>query len=151
LPKEDIVNNFLANIGSILIMAMGIIFLYIAVFQYFQSRNMEEWQVTNGKILSTRIQQTRALYNPIVEYSYIVQNVKYQGWLISINGKVTNKIQVAREWIAPYTQGKEVVVHYNPKNPKMAVLETSFSVRVMMIEILFGLFLLSLSWLSAAH
>jgi hypothetical protein len=94
-------------------------------------------ELTRRRIASNN-QQEAVLWHPVVKYAYNISGVAYTGNQISygdydevishtINGDYNNvppspKFQAL---LSKYAVGNTVTVHYNPLNPKEAVLETN--------------------------
>lgn len=120
-------DNLFTYAFSLPSIGLGILLLSSAVTSY-RNRNMDDWQIARGKILKSQIKQNGIACAPDIRFQYAVEGVEHIGSSVNLNGKQTFKRSAARQWIAPYPVGKEVDVYYNPRRPRMAVLEKSISV-----------------------
>ena len=62
-------------------------------------------------------------YEPVVEYSYRVDDREYHSTQLSFGGKAAGSQAIAEARAARYPLGNEVMVRYDPKNPSNAVLD----------------------------
>ncbi len=126
---------------SIFSVGVGILLLFSAATQY-RNQNMDDWQITRGKILKSQIKRNGIAYAPEIRFQYEAEGVEHIGLSVNLNGKQTFNQKIAQEWIAPYPVGKEVVVYYNPRKPIMAVLEKSISMRNLVLVSGMGILLI---------
>jgi hypothetical protein len=123
-----------------LIIVFGVVFfgiglglLLLAVNQGKKAKEAEAWPTVPGVILSSGLEENRKYdreerrteitYEPQVQYQYSLLGQNYQGSSLSF-GKAAYDFRNASKKIAPYPQGAQVVVHYDPVDPNKAVLET---------------------------
>jgi hypothetical protein len=76
------------------------------------------------------------LFEAVVEYSYEAKGRNYHSTQLAFGPKVSGGQGPAEAKAAQYRPGSSVVVHYDPKNPSNAVLET---------KVAFGWFVLVLA------
>ena len=112
------------------------------------------WPDARGNIRSSEMGELRStdssgcsgstLYHPKVIYAYLVDNQQYESTRISAFSLGSYSQQRALEITKrKYPVGRNVDVYYNPKYPKIAVLEKGFGF-LSLIPILVGLPLLIL-------
>ncbi len=117
-----------------------------------QANRAKQWPTVEGTVLTSKTEsyKTRAgsarqgvrvtMYEPMVEYSYVVQGREYHSTQVSFGARVsTVAIEPAAQRAARYPLGAKVPVHYNPKHPTVAVLETGvvFQVPTIVIAVIF--------------
>jgi hypothetical protein len=127
---------------------LGVLFLFSAVSLYRNSKTLDEWQITRGRILKSQIKQNGIAYAPEIRFQYEVEGVERIGLSVNMNGKQTFKRSVAQEWIAPYPVGKEVDVYYNPRKTRMAVLEKNISMGSLITVAGLGIILIMMGFLN---
>jgi hypothetical protein len=121
---------------------VGIFVLFVVGNSYLSSKNMDEWQVTQGVITKLNIKYAGTAYILDVQYQYFVLEKEYKGMRVNILPKQTYKREVAGEWIIQYPIGKKVDVFYHPQRPRVAVLEKGFSIKNSLLLLGLGLFLM---------
>lgn len=105
------------------------------------------WPTTQGHIVSSAVEsyKTRVggrsgsrvtLFEAVVEYSYEAKGRNYHSTQLAFGPKASGGQGAAEAKAAQYRPGSSVVVHYDPKNPSNAVLET---------KVAFGWFVLVLA------
>lgn len=138
-----------------LLLGAGLIVL--AFVQRAKAKKAEEWPVAPGVILNSGLSEHRShdsdgsssiSYRPEVQYQYSIMGQKYTGNRIFF-GNASYDYNTANRKIAPYPQGTQVNVHYDPANPSNAVLETKASGN--WILILIGIVFLVIGVMSAVH
>ena len=96
---------------------------------YRQGAESEAWPSTNGIVTQSRVEDLyrsndRRLYRPAVEYRYQVGDLEYLSSRIRLgNTESYDKNGIARKLVENYYFGKEVIVFYDPRDPKLAILE----------------------------
>ena len=113
----------------------GLLIISSIGYLYFSSRSMNVWQVTQGIITKSNIKRSGATFSPDVQYQYSVLGTEHIGMNVTITLKQTYKLKVAQDWIDQYPVGKKVDIFYNPKTPRMAVLEKGFSIKSALVLI----------------
>ena len=87
------------------------------------------WPVTNGEVLASDIETTRArgstLFWPRVRYKYVVLDTPYENDVIEFGLGGFKKEDKAKEFIACYPAGKKVEVHFDPVDPQESCLQTA--------------------------
>ena len=123
-----------------LIIVFGVVFfgiglglLLLGINQGKKAKEAEAWPTIPGVILSSGLQENRQYdredrrteitYEPQVQYQYSLMGQNYQGNSLAF-GKAAYDYRTASKKIAPYPQGAQILVHYDPADPTKAVLET---------------------------
>ena len=100
-----------------------------------QAAAATRWPQTSGRIVSSGTESYRSFvgsggsrtlvtfYKPVVEYSYRVEGRDYHSTQLSFGGEVAGSKALAEERAARYSAGDPVGVHYDPRNPSLAVIE----------------------------
>jgi hypothetical protein len=97
--------------------------LYVAWRSFASTRNMNEWEITQGTITKSNVKQAEAAWLPDIEYQYCVLGVEYKGSSVTIPPDVIYEVEVAQGLLEEYPVGKNVDVFFNPEVPGVAVLE----------------------------
>jgi hypothetical protein len=116
-------NTITATLLPIASIGVGCFMLYIAWKGYASTRNMKEWEITQGTITKSSVKQAEAAWLPDIEYQYFVLGVEYKGNSVTIPPDVIYEAEVAQGVLEQYSLGKKVDVFYNPEVPRVAVLE----------------------------
>jgi hypothetical protein len=100
-------------------------------FRAVQGLMSRTWPTTGGVITESQVSMTTdsdgdTHFTLEVAYEYRVGDVAYVGDRVSYGGVFVNfgDYSAAEQAMAEYPQGKQVVVHYDPRNPERAVLST---------------------------
>lgn len=122
---------------------VGLGLFALAIVQQRKANATKAWPTANGVVLSSRLEShyshdsdggSSITYSPEVEYSYTVDGVMHIAHQLAV-GKANYDHFVASRKLAPYPQGTEVTVHYDPTNPNNAVLETKSAGGVILLTI----------------
>jgi len=116
------VNTIIATLLPIASVGVGCFLLYLAWKGYTSSRNMNEWELTQGTITKSEVKRAGAALMPDIEYQYFVLGVEYEGNSVTIPPDVFYDTQLAQGLLAEYPVGKKVDVYYNPELHRVAVL-----------------------------
>ncbi|MDA2913844.1 DUF3592 domain-containing protein [Acidobacteriia bacterium AH_259_A11_L15] len=106
--------------------AVGIVFWGIRKWKLADAT--KNWPVTEGKVISSGLNWQGGNFIPEVTYEYVVDGVAHKGETISfqLEGHALPK-RSAGEIVSRYPEGKTVLVHFDPRNPQLAVLEAGAS------------------------
>lgn len=125
--------------GLIAISIVGIVF-----FQY-----TKYWHTANGRITVSELEKDKSenMYHPRIEYQYSVGGEEITAnYLDSFDAVTRFKSSFARSQAQgicnKYPQGKNVLVFYNPQNPKQACLEPGPPWRLLVISLVPGILFL---------
>jgi hypothetical protein len=131
---------------------LGVVLITLAIRLYIYSRPTTRWPSVAGEVVSTKVKLLNNLgstfYRSVVHYSYKVYGKEHFAYNIKrMNTRSTsynplndslsrNKAEMK---ITEYTQGKKVVVYYNPNNSQEAVLEPGIYLSEITIFLLVGI------------
>ena len=126
-------------------MAKRVFFLFLAIIgigilfwgynSYKKSQEAKEWPTAQGKVISSEVDshwsshrtgatKTRQMmHSAKVLYEYTVEDNKYTSNKISFGDTSSSVRSDASKVVKKYRPKKEILVYYDPKNPKTAVLE----------------------------
>ncbi|NNJ91229.1 MAG: DUF3592 domain-containing protein [Gammaproteobacteria bacterium] len=120
---------------KILVTIFGLVPFLAGVYFLFVWFSLQKWPVTTGKVKGSRLEKMlgtkhgggrgmgmTSTYKPYVRYEYEVNGRIYSSKNIKI-GIILSGIYVEK-YVHRYPVHAEVDVHYNPKKPKQAFLET---------------------------
>lgn len=88
--------------------------------------------VTISTIKSSRSSKGGTTYGADIHYTYAVSDNKYIGDKVTFGDISTSDSNDARQILNRYPVGKAVNVFYNPNNPAEAVLETGFTMGLLL-------------------
>lgn len=136
-------------IFSAVFLIAGLACVIANLVQRKRAKEAETWPTVPGVVTSSGLQEERSYdhdsgtsinYKPVVQYTYTIMGQTFTGDQLSF-GTVSYDHRTAEKKIAPYPQGAQVMVHYDPDNPLNAVLETKAagSVVFMIVGIVFML------------
>jgi hypothetical protein len=102
-----------------------------------QANRAKGWPTVEGRVVASKADSYRTrggsgtqgplvtMYEPRVEYSYVVEGREYHSTQVSFGARVSTQArEAAAERAARYPAGAKVAVHYNPEHPTVAVIET---------------------------
>jgi len=130
--KADFNSNSIAEKGGIIFLAvLFAFFMFLLIYGGKKATQSRQWQPIKGRIISSEISERRTeseqgskfIRSAKVVYQYSVNNKKYTSTRISFWKKTYAEISIKR-----YPAGKRVVVYYDPKNPKVSVLDKGLSI-----------------------
>jgi hypothetical protein len=133
----SIFGGLLGILGGLCAFILPVVFLVgFGIFLYRRSQQgkaakeaAQSWPGTMGIVLSSNVQFRRSgnstsVY-PMVVYQYQVNGQTYQNQIIKAGEQFFNVriMGQAQETVNPYPVGAQVMVYYNPANPKESALE----------------------------
>jgi hypothetical protein len=133
----SILTGLLGIVGGLCAIVVPLIFLVgLGIFLYRRSQQgkvakeaAQAWPGTMGTVLSSSVQSRRSGNSistyPVVIYQYQVSGQTYQGQTIKA-GEQFFSVRImgdAQATAARYPVGAQVMVYYNPANPKESALE----------------------------
>ena len=110
------------------------------------------WPAIGGRIVKSGVEHYRkrvggaqsgtltTFYEPVVEYSYRVNDREYHSTQVSFGGKSASSQAIADAAAARYPTGNLVLVHYDPKNPSNSVLELKVALGVPLLVVAIAFF-----------
>jgi len=133
----SILGGLLGVLGGLCATIVPLIFLVVlGIFLYRRSQQgqaakqaAQSWQSTMGTVLSSSVQSRRSGNStstyPVVVYQYQVNGQMHQSQTIKAGEQFFNVriIGEAQATSARYPVGAQVLVYYNPANPKESALE----------------------------
>ncbi len=119
------------QIAGILIALTGLIILIFNLRALFIANSSKNWPSTTGEILSSDLDITKSisesdkLYNPKIEYRYVINNKEYISQRIYFGSSTSSSFKKAKSIriVEKYTKGQKVKVFYNPMNSSESILE----------------------------
>ena len=108
-----------------------IIFWIFAITGGIRSKREQKtslnWPTTIGQIIASEwrevLRRKGTTYEATVGYSYKAANERYISYQICLwNPKLRGEGPDAKNFVSEHRVGSDVVVHYDPKNPKQSVL-----------------------------
>jgi Protein of unknown function (DUF3592) len=117
----------------------GMLLLLLVISALREAAAMKLWPVAKGRVLSSTVEQYRAiagagnfgstrvrmtLYRPVVVYEYEAAGQRFQGNRITQSPGINRGVPIfAEKTVQRYPSGSTVDVHFNPKRPGESVLE----------------------------
>lgn len=123
-------------LGAVVILGVGLVFLTVALVLLWKCWATESWTETTGEITVSRVAEeskhdaehgTRTFYRARIAYSYEANGTSYEAMKVrryDLQSTSRERVKVIQE---RYPVGVQVVVFYNPENPRQAVLEPGAS------------------------
>lgn len=124
------------GILTLAMFAAGIFLLAWGGYEMKRAYESRSWPNTQGTVISSYIDKrshrdsnnrTNIVYTPKIRYQYQVDGKHYTCKRIAFGGESGGKRSKAKKVVDKYPSGKKVTVHYNPQDPKVAVLKAGFS------------------------
>ena len=113
---------------------LGLLFLYAFARAVLDTIVCRRWPSTQGVVLrsgigpySTAPEVGLIHAEPQVEYQYQVNGETYTGRNLTIGGEMYWGTQAATQVSRRFKAGTSVVVHYDPRQPARAAIDTAFS------------------------
>ena len=114
---------------------VGAMFIFAGLLLYQMGAETSGWPVAEGKITSSLLGGGRSsrhsnrssssmTYGANICYEFFVGDQKHLGTRVSYGDSSSSFKGHGTDIVERYPVGKKVTVHYDPKNPKIAVLET---------------------------
>jgi hypothetical protein len=132
----------------VIALAAGGLCLYGGIRDIVMTKLSQNWPGVEGRIISSTIveevhwsgkdNRTRSvIYIPEVKYTYTISSQVFTSHRIGFGGSDGPKSD-AQKIIARYPVGKNVIVHYSPKDPQKSVLETGGSIKGIIVSFMAG-------------
>jgi hypothetical protein len=121
----------LTQIVGLITFVVGLVILALSTIATLKSISSKEWLTTGGKIIHSTIYNYRetneanSTYRPDIAFEYGVDGEKFISDRLYYGVKIMSSGNWAksRKLIEKYPVDKEIIVFYNPNNPKEAVIE----------------------------
>ena len=112
-----------------------------------RGKQSESWPFTEGRVISSQVKGRRdtegsTFSSAEVRYQYVVNGTAYVSSTISFGSKIYLGRPGAEEVVAMYPVSAKTTVYYDPRNPRIATLETGISVGNFIVVGLSAMFLL---------
>lgn len=105
-------------------LTVGLGLIALAVWMFTKSQQCKSWPSIQGVILESRIDaDSLETMQPVLRYEYVVTGRKFVGHRVAFSGYGVSRTAM-EALLAPYKVGQTVRVHYDPRNPARAVLDT---------------------------
>ena len=117
---------------AVVCIGIGLLLLVTADISLLNARRSKNWPVIPGVITQSTIEKLergdegealRVTFEPTIRYQYTINDQQYIGQRVFF-GFTRLDPQGAQSLIRHYAPGMGVLVHYHPRNPSQAVLET---------------------------
>lgn len=105
----------------------GCLFFYVSLKSFFSTRNINEWETTQGTITKSSVRSAGAAFLPDIEYQYFAHGIEYKGTAVTIPPELIYDPKIVEELLAEHPVDSKVDVYYNPKVHRLAVLEKTSS------------------------
>jgi hypothetical protein len=79
--------------------------------------------IASANLAESRGQRGRTTYKPNIQYTYEVAGNTYTGDRLDMGDRATSSMEDVLSTMARYRSPQSVTVHYNPKDPAVALLE----------------------------
>jgi hypothetical protein len=137
---------------SAIFVVLGLVFGYLAIHNWRRARASLAWPTVQGQVLSAFLQEHTdsdegVSYDPKVTYTYTVSGTEYQNDQIAFGGVSSSSKSKAQAYLERYIVEDPVTVHYDPDNPKLAVLEPRASGKNLLYLVVSAIFLGGSVWL----
>ena len=128
--------NKIGTAVKVIFLFVGAGFIFGGFLLYQMGTETLKWPTANGKITSSALGGGRssrgpstssshsASYGANILYEFSVKGQKYFGVRVSYGDSSSSFKGHGQDVVDRYPVDRTVTVHYNPKNPKIAVLET---------------------------
>ena len=83
-----------------------------------------EGEIRTAKVMEMRSRRGRVSYKPALRYSFVVKEKRFTGELLDFGDGGAGSMENVAKILRRYQPYQEVTVHYDPKDPEIAVLET---------------------------
>jgi len=120
---------------QILVAGVASVLIYLVMRGLRLAISSRSWPCTNGKIISSELEEgsdynigSGPTYRARIRYRYVVEGTACESTRLWFQHRWFSGRKLTAETIrAGYPVGKAVTVHYDPRRPRIAVLETGIS------------------------
>jgi hypothetical protein len=120
---------------QILVAGVASVLIYLVMRGLRLAISSRSWPCTNGKIISSELEEgsdydigSGPTYRARIRYRYVVEGTACESTRLWFQHRWFSGRKLTAEAIrAGYPVGKAVTVHYDPRRPRIAVLETGIS------------------------
>ena len=121
-------------ITAILFMSIGGGLLVWGIAQVLLARDSRDWPTTPGRVILSALAEEpddeggKPQWSPNVQYTYVVNGEQFTGNRLMFGGTlIESRVERVRRVLRRYPFGTPVTVHYDPDDPRKAVVECSTS------------------------
>lgn len=86
----------------------------------------QKWPAVEVRVVASFVNEefgnTTYYYKPFIKYSYVVDNEKYEDVYYDAISNGHLEKESALEVIKLFPEGKTIIIHYNPNNPKDSII-----------------------------
>jgi hypothetical protein len=131
------------------VLTFGLMAVAIGAMGVFADAASNNWPVTDGVITSSEVEvwgHHPIMYRPSITYQYTIGGQEFTCSQVSSGATFYsgNGLEQASEIVEKYPVGSIVQVHYNPRNPANAVLETQTE-QINYIPLIIGVVMVSIA------
>jgi hypothetical protein len=109
-----------------IIIALGLVFLFLLFQKINHDSKASKWPSVEGVVVNSTVvkkfKNIKLRYWPFIQYSYIVENEKYEKIYYEPMSSGYLKKEHALKITNRFPEGATVTVHYNPDNPDDNIL-----------------------------
>lgn len=135
-----------ALIAGGLVLIAGVVVVYTALAMIGLARASRRWPSSSGRIVRSEIRDDRAF----IRYGYAVEGEEYEGSDVASGDRPYRTARSAARRLQRYPVGAPVTVYYDPRQPRIAILEPGLSLDVLYLPAVASLLVLIalalLSW-----
>jgi len=124
--------------GEVVMLGCATIMWAIGMWELLKQWRTRTWVETRCVVKSRETERRGKTYFPVVYYEYRVRGRRFLGEKVHIGGGGAGPELTARETIARYRPGTEVVCYYDSSSPNRAVLDRSVYLRGPMVLLAMG-------------
>ena len=115
--------------ATLILLIGGQIFFWGGISSSYKGVKARSWPTVEGEIRTAKMMQTRrrkggTSYHPALRYVYELDGRRYNGERIRFGDPGGGSMDKAMKSLVRYAPETKVTVHYHPKDPETAVLET---------------------------
>ncbi|OHB21367.1 MAG: hypothetical protein A3J67_03435 [Parcubacteria group bacterium RIFCSPHIGHO2_02_FULL_48_10b] len=133
-------------VSLLIVLAGGAVGYFFGLPMAQNAMKSKNWPSAEGTVtvsrLSTHTGSDSTTYGADIAYDYTVEGVLYTGSKVTFGDYSSSDPSHAREVVNRYSEGKSVIVYYNPDDPKTSVLEPGANWSSFMVAGIGGLFVL---------
>ncbi|HVX10149.1 MAG TPA: DUF3592 domain-containing protein [Pirellulales bacterium] len=130
--------GFLSAFQGLLFASVGVFFLAGGVLLFQRTRASRRWPSVCGRIDDSHLEFDDEGYHVHITYRFCVSGHEYHSEAVSYSG-VNVAYEPMRQRIVRYPKGLEVNVFYDPRHPRIAVLERGGHLFIALFVVVFGL------------
>jgi hypothetical protein len=126
----------------------GAIMLLMGIKTLFKMIASLYWPKAKGTVLESEVGTSGKFYSPTIRYEFTVNRKKYESYNYDLAKLESGDPLPSQRAVKRYPAGKEVVVHYNPKNPEDCALEPGIRLGGLLLFFAGGAAFLFFAWIA---